>query len=84
MTTKFSKGFNSQFAKLQSEQKQQAMDAIELFLDNPTHASLRIHSLTEEWAGWSITSSDLRVHNKLLADETVFIVGVGTHDQLYD
>jgi len=86
MTTKFSKDFNSQLATLQPAQKQQVKDAIELFLDNPTHGSLRIHSLTQEWAGWfSISASDdLRLHYKLPDDETVFFVAVGTHDQLYD
>ncbi len=85
MTTKFSADFDRQFAKLSKEHKQQVMDAIELFLDEPTHSALRNHPLTEEWAGWHSISAgdDLRVHYKLLDSEAVFFVAVGTHGELY-
>jgi mRNA-degrading endonuclease YafQ of YafQ-DinJ toxin-antitoxin module len=61
------------------------MDAIELFLDDPTHESLRNHPLVDEWAGWySISANDdLRMQYKLVDGETAFFVAVGTHGELY-
>jgi addiction module RelE/StbE family toxin len=85
MTVKYSREFNKQFAKLKPSQQQQVTDTLELFLDNPTHESLRNHPLAEEWAGWRSISAggDLRLHFRMLDDDTVFFVAAGTHSQLY-
>ena len=65
--------------------KTKAIDAIELFLDNPDEPSLRNHALTEGWHGYRSISvdNDLRVHFKMIDDNTVLFVAIGRHSQLY-
>ncbi len=85
MTIQYSAGFDQQFARLPKTLKRKATDCIELFLDDPKHEALRRHALGEEWAGYYSISADedLRLHFKLLDDDTAFFVAVGTHSQLY-
>ncbi len=46
---------------------------------------MRNHPLKKEWKGYrSITvDADLRLHFKILIDNTALFVAVGNHDQLY-
>jgi addiction module RelE/StbE family toxin len=85
MKADFHQLFNEQFARLSKIQKTQALDAIELFLENPTHQDLRNHPLKKEWFRYrSITAAeDLRLHFRVLSKDRVLFVAVGSHDQLY-
>lgn len=85
MTQRYSREFDKQFARLPKALKDKAIDAIELFLDKPNEKSLRNHALSEKWHGYRSISADhdLRVHFKMIDDETVYFVAIGTHSQLY-
>lgn len=85
MNIDYSKSFDRQFAKLSRRQKQLAMDAIELFIDSPFDDSLRNHPLKDRWVDYrSITADDdLRLHFRVINEDTSLFVAVGTHDKLY-
>jgi addiction module RelE/StbE family toxin len=85
MTTKFSKDFDKQFAKLPKVLREKVIETVDLFLDRPMEPSLRNHPLTKEWHGYRSISadSDLRLHFKILDGDIVYFVAVGTHSQLY-
>jgi len=85
MRIRFQKSFSKQFSKLSNTQKQLVKDTIELFSDNPYDDSLRNHPLKEEWKNYRSISvnTDIRLHFKILSDDTALFVAVGNHDQLY-
>jgi addiction module RelE/StbE family toxin len=85
MNVRLQKSFTEQFSKLTKSQKQLAKDALELFGEDPTHASLRSHPLKGKWASYRSISADndLRLHYRILGEDTVLFVAVGTHGQLY-
>jgi addiction module RelE/StbE family toxin len=85
MKVKFQKSFTEQFAKLSKFQKQLVSDAIELFIENPMHHSLRNHPLKDKWTSYrSITADDdLRLHYRIISKDTALFVAVGTHNELY-
>lgn len=79
------KSFDRQFTKLKPAQKQLAIKRMQQFIVNPFHPQLRNHALKGEWAGYRSISvgGDLRIHYKALDDDTILVVAVGTHAQLY-
>lgn len=85
MKVKFQKSFTEQFTKLSKPQKQLVKDAIELFTHDPMHGSLRNHPLREKWTQYrSITADDdLRLHYRIIDNDTALFVAVGSHTQLY-
>ena len=85
LTIKLHKDFEKQLAKLPKKRRDKVVDAIELFLENPTESSLRNHTLIAEWAGYGSISAggDLRLHFKILSGDVVYFVAVSTHSQLY-
>ena len=86
MNIDFSKSFDRQFQSLLSaRQRQQALEAIELYIDKPFHKDLRNHALYGEWKGYRSISvgGDLRLHFKVIGENRVLFEAVGSHDQLY-
>lgn len=85
MKIQFQKSFTEQFSKLPKSQKRLVKDALELFGENPAHESLRNHPLRDKWSNYrSITADvDLRLHYRIMNEDTVLFVAVGTHKQLY-
>ncbi len=85
MNADFTKAFNKQFEKLPFKRQQLAKETVELFLDDINAASLRTHPLKGEWLGYYSISAggDLRLHFKLIDENTVLFVAVGSHSQLY-
>ena len=85
MRVDFTKSFDKQFQKLPRKKQEQARDAISLSLDNALHPALRNHALKGEWRDYRSISAggDLRLHYKLINDNAVLFVAVGTHSQLY-
>jgi addiction module RelE/StbE family toxin len=82
----FSKSFDRQFQhRLSAGQRQQALEAIELFIDQPLHKDLRNHALYGKWKGYRSISvgGDLRLHFKEISSDRVLFVAVGSHDELY-
>jgi addiction module RelE/StbE family toxin len=53
--------------------------------DKPFHQDFRNHALKGEWLGYCSISigSDLRLHFKMIDNETAYFVAVGNHAQLY-
>lgn len=86
MNIDFSKSFDRQFQnRLSSLQRQLALEAIELFIDEPFHKDLRNHALYGKWTGYRTISvgGDLRLHFKIISNVSVLFEAVGSHDQLY-
>lgn len=86
MLVRFSTDFDRQFQeRLTNAQKIKALDTINLFTQEPLHKNLRNHALKGEWAGYRSISigGDLRLHFKLIGEQTAYFVAVGTHSQLY-
>ena len=86
MNIDFSKSFDYQFQnRLTARQRQQALEAIELFIDEPSHKDLRSHALYGKWQGYRSISvgADLRLHFKIIGSNRVLFEAVGSHNQLY-
>lgn len=85
MKVKFQRSFTNQFKKLPKTQKQSVTDTVELFTDAPMHDSLRNHPLKDKWVNYrSITAGDdLRLHYRIINEDSALFVAVGTHDELY-
>lgn len=82
---KLHKDFERQMAKPPPKQRDKIINAINRFLDNPTERSLRNHPLKGEWQGFHSISAggDLRLYFKMISENTVLFVAVGSHSQLY-
>lgn len=86
MNIDFSKSFDHQFqSRLTARQRQQTLDAIELFIDEPFHKDLRDHALYGKWVGYRSISvgGDLRLHFEIISGDRVLFEAVGSHSQLY-
>lgn len=86
MLIRFTTDFDRQFRdRLTNKQKIQVLDAIDLFIDKPFHESFRNHALKGEWIGYRSISigGDLRLHFKIIDEQTAYFVAVGSHKQLY-
>jgi addiction module RelE/StbE family toxin len=85
MNVDFTKPFNKQFEKLPQKRQEQAKAAITLFLEDVAATTLRNHALKGEWLDHNSISAggDLRLHLKMINENTVLFVAVGSHSQLY-
>ncbi len=85
MNVGYTKTFNKQFEKLSSKRQQHIRSAVKLFLQNTSNPALRNHALKGEWLGHRSISAggDLRLHFKVIDNNTVLFIAVGTHSQLY-
>lgn len=85
MNIDYARSFDLQYKKMQQFRKLLIRDAIELFIDDPFNKSLRNHPLKDQWVGYrSITvDDDLRIHYKELKNNSILVVAVGTHEELY-
>lgn len=86
MNIDFSKSFDQQFqSRLNALERQQALEAIELFIEEPFHKDLRNHDLYGKWKGYRSISvgGNLRLHFKVISSNKVLFEAVGRHDQLY-
>ena len=80
MKIRFQTSFNKQFTKLSHDQKLLVRGTIELFSDDPYSNGQRNHPLKNEWKGYHSISvdTDLRLHAKILDDDTALFVAKGT------
>ena len=85
MNIDFHKSFHKQAKDLKPEQKQRLKKALLLFESNPSHLDLYNHSLTGKWKGHLSISfgGDWRMHYRVVDDDSVLFLAVGTHSQLY-
>lgn len=86
MKINFSKAFVKQHKKLSAKTQEKVDAHITLFLRDPEVRKLRNHALTGQWSGYRSISAggDMRLHFRVIDDETVLFVAVGTHSQLYN
>lgn len=85
MKVRYQKSFTEHFTKLSKSQKLLVKEAIELFIEDPIHESLRNHPLRGAWSSYRSISADddLRLHYRELSKDRVLFVAVGSHKQLY-
>jgi addiction module RelE/StbE family toxin len=86
MLVRFNTDFDRQFKeRLTNRQKIQVLDSIDLFIGRPLYEDLRNHALKGKWLGYRSISigGDLRLHFKMIDDDTAYFVAVGNHDQFY-
>ena len=85
MNVDYTKTFNKQFEKLPLKRQLQAKGAVALFLQDGSAPSLRNHALKGEWSGYRSISAggDFRLHFRVLDQDNILFVAVGTHIQLY-
>lgn len=85
MNLEFSKEFDRQFKKLNDKQAIMVENTLMQFLEDKGVASIRCHALKGEWKGhFSLSAGgDLRIHIKHVDKDTVLLVTIGTHSQLY-
>lgn len=80
-----SKGFEKDFLKLPKRTKEKTVEALLLFASEPTHSTLRVHSLKGRWVGhYSIdVTGDTRALYYVIEKGLVRFVAVGSHSELY-
>ncbi|OGE73595.1 MAG: hypothetical protein A3I07_01030 [Candidatus Doudnabacteria bacterium RIFCSPLOWO2_02_FULL_42_9] len=80
-----SKRFKKHFDKLNSSVKKQFINRRKLFEAEPHHPILHNHVLTGDYKNCrSINvTGDVRVIFSYLDDETIHLIDIGTHSQLY-
>ncbi|OGG88489.1 hypothetical protein A2592_03695 [Candidatus Kaiserbacteria bacterium RIFOXYD1_FULL_42_15] len=86
MEVAYSKDFKKRFAKLPAKVQQQFAERLSLYLDNPQHALLHVHSLNGSWEGYQSfnVNADLRVIFTIRDNGgTLYLDMIGTHSQLY-
>lgn len=59
--------------------------ALETFVDNPYHPSLRTHKLSGNLKGlWAfVVAYDCRIVFQFLDDQNVLLIDIGKHDEVY-
>ena len=80
-----SKQFEKDFAKLPKRTKQKVLLVLELFLVEPSHPSLRVHSLRGRYVGHHSldVTGDVRAVYFVIQKDLVRFVTIGTHSELY-
>lgn len=84
----FSSKFDKKLRKLSPETIDTFKGALELFLENPDHETLRKHYLKEDYAGYQSINitSDYRAIFKEIKTQRQIVVKfytIGTHEELY-
>lgn len=81
----YHKDFKKDYKKLPRNMRERFAERFLMFLKNPAEPSLRDHPLVGELSGkraFSV-SGDIRVVYLFLDDKTVFLLRIGTHNQVY-
>ena len=74
------------FAKRHPELRSQYEKTLLLLEQNPFHPSLRLHSLTGRLSGLHSVSINVTYHltlELLIHDETIVLINVGSHEEVY-
>ena len=87
MTIRYSRRFRKQFhLRLSPRMRRQFNERLELFLSDPRHSQLNVHSLSGRHAGcWSMNvSGDIRAIFEYQESRTaILFLLIGRHAQLY-
>jgi len=81
----FHRTFLQQYKKVPSRVQEQFYERLELWLEDSTHPTLRVHSLKGKYTGyWSMNiTGDIRALYREEGEEIVIFAFIGTHSQLY-
>jgi addiction module RelE/StbE family toxin len=81
----FHRTFRQQYKKVSPKVREQFCERLQLWQVEPTHPSLRAHSLKGKYAGyWSMSvTGDFRALYKEEGNEIIIFAFIGTHSQLY-
>ena len=65
--------------------KPKIAQALETFVDNPYHPSLRTHKLSGKLRGlWAfVVAYDCRIVFQFLDDQNILLIDIGKHDEVY-
>lgn len=79
------KRFDKSFLKLHKDMKKKVIERIMLFRDEPNNHLLNTHKLHADYIGYSSfnVTGDVRVVFRYINTNTVELVYVGTHSELY-
>jgi addiction module RelE/StbE family toxin len=86
MEVSYSREFKKDFAKLQKKTQLQFFERLTLYLEDPQHPLLRVHTLSGEYLGYKSfnVTADVRVIFTIRNNRTVLYLDmIGTHSQLY-
>ena len=80
-----SRKFDKQFAKLSEKIKNQCVERIKIFIDNPFHETLNNHRLAGKYTGCrSINmTGDIRIIYEMVENDTARFLIIGSHSELY-
>ena len=81
----FTEKFKKSFAKLPAKIQNKFKERIDIFIKSPGHPLLKIHPLKGHLAGFRAFSvtGDYRVIFRIVAEDTVKLIDIGTHSQVY-
>ena len=81
----FHKDFIKAYTKLSAKPKLAVDEKIRLFKENPFSDTLRNHHLKGKYMGYNSINitGDYRVHFKVVSENELIFVRLGTHSQLY-
>lgn len=81
----YHKDFKKDFKKLSKNMKEQFAERFLIFLKDPAESILRDHPLVGNLHGKRAFSvaGDIRVVYRFLDKKTVFLLRIGTHNQVY-
>lgn len=79
----YSKAFKKHYDKLSATEKKQTRNKLELFIENPTHPSLRTKKIQGADGIWeSSVNMDIRIIWFYENDELIILLDIEHHDML--
>jgi addiction module RelE/StbE family toxin len=81
----FTEKFKKNFSKLPEKIQNKFKERIDIFAKSPTNPLLKTHPLKGHMIGFRAFSvtGDHRVIFKIVAEDTVKLIDIGTHSQIY-
>ena len=80
-----SRRFDKKFNKLSQKIKNQTIERIQLFIENPFNPILNNHSLGGKYLGCQSinVNGDIRIIYEILDKNTAYFLEIGSHSELY-
>ena len=86
MKITYSKRFSKQFSKVPVKIQEQFFARLELFVEDGTHPTLKVHKLVAQYAGhYSFNvNADIRVVFFQIQEDAIELIAIGSHSELYE
>ncbi len=80
-----SKKFDKQFSKFSDKVKNQCIEKIEIFMQNPYYETLNNHNLGGKYRGCKSidVTGDIRIIYEILEKNIAYFLAIGSHSELY-